>query len=83
MRFVDTWPENTTIGMESMQAVAMPVTVFVAPGPEVTRATPTLPLARAYPSAACTAPCSCLERMNWISGASMMASKMSSTAPPG
>ena len=34
------------------------VTVFVPPGPEVTRHTPTFPLARAYPSAACTAPCS-------------------------
>ncbi len=30
-----------------MFAVAMPVTVFVAPGPEVARATPTFPVARA------------------------------------
>jgi len=37
-------------------AVAMPVTMFVAPGPEVAIATPTRPLARAKPSAMCTAP---------------------------
>jgi len=30
---------------------AMPVTMLVAPGPEVASATPTRPLARAYPSA--------------------------------
>ena len=42
----------TTIGDESMYAVAMPVTVFVAPGPDVANATPTLPDALAYPSAA-------------------------------
>jgi hypothetical protein len=36
-----------TIGIESMYAVAMPVTALVTPGPEVTRATPTSPVARA------------------------------------
>ena len=36
----------------------VPVTVFVAPGPEVTITTPGLPLTRAYPSAICVAPCS-------------------------
>jgi hypothetical protein len=41
-----------TIGTESIKAVAMPVTVLVAPGPEVTMTTPTLPVAREYPSAA-------------------------------
>ena len=29
------------MGMESMYAVAMPVTALVSPGPEVTRQTPT------------------------------------------
>jgi len=48
-----------TIGEESIIAVAIPVTRFVAPGPEVAMATPTLPEARAYPSAMCAAPCSC------------------------
>jgi len=48
-----------TIGIESMYAVAIPVTRFVAPGPEVAKQTPTLPVALAYPSAACAAPCSC------------------------
>ncbi len=46
-RSVVTCPVKTTMGMESMYAVAIPVTVFVAPGPEVTRATPTLPVTRA------------------------------------
>ena len=47
-----------TIGTESMYAVAIPVTRLVAPGPEVARHTPTLPVALAYPSAAWEAPCS-------------------------
>src|SRR5437763_15920345 len=38
---VGTWPVITTIGIESMYAVAMPVTALVTPGPEVTSATPT------------------------------------------
>ena len=42
-----TWPDSTTMGMESMQAVAMPVMALVAPGPEVTSTTPGLPVARA------------------------------------
>jgi len=37
---VGTWPVKTTMGTESMLAVATPVTVLVAPGPEVTRQTP-------------------------------------------
>ena len=47
MTGVGTWPVSTTIGIESMWAVAMPVTALVAPGPEVTRATPQRPVARA------------------------------------
>ncbi len=42
-----TWPVMQTIGTESIIAVAMPVTMLVAPGPEVAIATPTFPLARA------------------------------------
>ena len=53
-----TWPVMATIGTESMYAVIMPVTRFVAPGPDVARHTPTRPDTRAYPSAACAAPCS-------------------------
>lgn len=41
-----------TIGIESVYAVAMPVTALVEPGPEVTSATPASPVARAKPSAA-------------------------------
>jgi len=43
---VGTCPEMMTIGIESMYAVAMPVTALVTPGPEVTRHTPTLCEAR-------------------------------------
>ena len=38
-----------TIGVESICASAIPVTKFVAPGPEVAIATPTLPEVLAYP----------------------------------
>ena len=38
---------SKAIGTESSIAVAMPVTMLVAPGPEVAIATPTFPLARA------------------------------------
>ena len=37
----------TTKGIESMYAVAIPVMALVAPGPEVTKQTPGLPVARA------------------------------------
>ena len=36
-----------TTGIESIFAVAIPVTRFVAPGPDVAKHTPTLPVARA------------------------------------
>ena len=44
---VGTCPQMTTIGIESAMQSRIGVTVLVAPGPEVTSATPTLPLARA------------------------------------
>jgi hypothetical protein len=47
MTFVGTCPLNTTIGIESICAVASGVTVFVAPGPDVTMQTPGLPVTRA------------------------------------
>ena len=47
IRCVGTWPVTTTIGVESRNASATGVTRFVAPGPEVAHATPTLPVARA------------------------------------
>ena len=59
MTRLPTWPVMHTIGEESSIAVAMPVTMLVAPGPDVATATPTWPLARAYPSAMWVAPCSC------------------------
>ena len=37
---------STSGASESISASASPVTVFVAPGPEVTRQTPTCPLTR-------------------------------------
>ena len=54
----DCCPVMATIGIESMCASAIGVTRFVAPGPEVAMHTPTLPVACAYPVAACPAPCS-------------------------
>ena len=44
---VETLPVIATSGTESRNAVAMPVTRFVAPGPDVAMQTPTLPVARA------------------------------------
>jgi hypothetical protein len=44
---VATWPQITTIGTESAIESRTGVTVFVAPGPEVTMHTPTRPVARA------------------------------------
>ena len=41
MAWVGTWPVTMTIGIESMYAVAIPVTALVTPGPLVTSATPT------------------------------------------
>ena len=45
--WVGTWPVRHTTGTLSMSASVKPVTVLVAPGPEVTRTTPTLPVLRA------------------------------------
>src|SRR5918997_63622 len=53
-----TWPVIATTGTESMCASASGVTRLVAPGPDVAMQTPTLPVACAYPVAACPAPCS-------------------------
>ncbi len=47
MRWVGTWPVKQTIGIESISASVRPVTALVAPGPEVTSTTPTLPEERA------------------------------------
>jgi hypothetical protein len=44
---VGTCPQITTIGIESAMQSRTGVTVLVAPGPDVTMTTPTLPLARA------------------------------------
>ena len=47
MADVPTCPQITTIGIESAAQSRTGVTVLVAPGPDVTTQTPTLPLARA------------------------------------
>ena len=47
MRWVGTCPVRQTTGIESMSASVSPVTALVAPGPEVTSTTPTLPVERA------------------------------------
>src|SRR5215472_5183748 len=71
-----------TRGTESILASAIPVTKFVAPGPLVAIATPTLPVTRAYPSAANTAPCSWRVRM-WRTPLPSSASYSGMIAPPG
>ena len=43
IRSVRTWPVMNTVGTESRLASAIAVIRFVAPGPEVAIATPTLP----------------------------------------
>ena len=43
----DAFQEADTTGMESISASTRPVTALVAPGPEVTSTTPTLPVERA------------------------------------
>ena len=57
-RLTPTLQVIATIGIESIYAVAIPVTRFVAPGPLVAKHTPTFPVALAYPSAPWAAPCS-------------------------
>ncbi len=42
-RSVRTWPVKATIGTESIIASVSGVTMFVAPGPEVAKTTPTFP----------------------------------------
>ncbi len=44
---VGTCPVMATMGVESIYAVASPVTRLVAPGPEVAMQTPTRPVERA------------------------------------
>ena len=41
---VGTCPEIQTTGIESIIASVKPVTVLVAPGPDVTKTTPTFPV---------------------------------------
>ena len=66
---VATWPQMTTMGTESAWESLTGVTVLVAPGPEVTSATPTRPLARAYPAAMNPAPCSLAGTMSGMEAA--------------
>jgi hypothetical protein len=47
MAVVGTCPVNTTMGVPSMSASIIGVTVLVAPGPDVTSTMPGLPVARA------------------------------------
>src|SRR5256714_12565214 len=82
IKLLRTWPVMHTNGTESILASAIPVTRLVAPGPLVAMATPTLPVVRAYPSAANTAPCSCRVRMCRIPLLSS-ASYKGMIAPPG
>ena len=78
-----TWPLMHSTGTESHSASSRPVVVLLMPGPEVTSTTPSRPVLRAYPSAACTAACSWRTRMWRRRGSPCSASYSGSTAPPG
>ena len=45
-----TWPTNRTMGVELWSAVCTPMDALVAPGPRVTKHTPTRPVKRAHAS---------------------------------
>ena len=47
MRPVGTWPLMMNMGIESILAVAIPVTMLQTPGPEVAMQTPGRPVTRA------------------------------------
>ena len=76
-----TWPVKATTGEESMFAVAIPVMRLVAPGPEVAKQAPALPLALAKPSAMWAAPCSWRAMTN-LRSEFQSSSHMGRTAPP-
>ncbi len=60
---VGTCPVTATIGAESACAVAIPVRILVAPGPDVAKHTPGFLLTLPNPSAIWAADCSCLVKM--------------------
>ena len=51
-------PAKTTSGVLARAEQVSAVMICVKPGPHVVEATPTLPVARAYPSAMATVQCS-------------------------
>ena len=83
MRCDRTCPVTQTSGVESIPASAIGVTRFVAPGPEVAKATPTRPEARAKPWAIWPAPCSWRATTCLIVVPRASASYVGRIAPPG
>jgi hypothetical protein len=84
---VATWPVTASTGTESMLASAIPVTRFMAPGPDVAMQTPVRGWdvdreARDMPWAMKTAPCSCRDMMNDKAFCFSISSKMGMMAPP-
>src|SRR5215468_10864049 len=77
-----TWPVTAINGMESSFASAMPVSRFVAPGPDVPKHTAAAPVARAMPCAMNAAPCSC-RASTWRIVLARNASYSGRLAPPG
>ena len=72
----------TSTGERDAHASPTAPSVFAAPGPVVVSATPSLPLARAYPSAAYAAACSCRTPTSRI-GESRSASHSARLCTPG
>jgi len=52
-------PPRSSTGLDAAQALAIPVSASVTPGPAVTQQTPMPRVRRAVASAACAAACSC------------------------
>ncbi len=68
---------TSTTGLCAQNAAAIAVTQLLMPGPFCPTTTPWRPLARAYPSAMCPAPCSCTTGTSRIpAGAKMSMASM-------
>src|SRR5215471_19333357 len=76
-----TAPPIATTGSPSELAVAKPVTRLEQPGPEVTRATPALPVMRPIPPAMKAAFCSCRQTMVLILESTSVSNTLSIFAP--
>ncbi len=66
MRFIPTWADSATSGVELVCASATPSCRLIAPGPSVAEQTPARPVSRPAISAMNAAACSCRVSTNRI-----------------